>query len=129
MSTTALYNKLDRVETAVAAALVRDSARLAEPGGRTRCTRSSPVGAWLYVKVLDGNHLASTEHRLQELRGTWAAPSPAKRSCLGSATRVLTDRLDQRMDMPRNAAGSPRCCIASVRATCGSRTATFAPWG
>ena len=30
VSTTALYNKLDRVETTVAAALVRDSARLAE---------------------------------------------------------------------------------------------------
>jgi hypothetical protein len=31
VSTTALYNKLDRVETQVAAALVRDSARLAAP--------------------------------------------------------------------------------------------------
>ena len=31
VSTTALYNKLDRVETAVSAALVRDSAELAEP--------------------------------------------------------------------------------------------------
>ena len=31
VSTTALYNKLDRVETGVAAALVRDSAALAEP--------------------------------------------------------------------------------------------------
>src|SRR6266487_6184035 len=31
VSTTALYNKLDRVETGVAAALVRDSARLAVP--------------------------------------------------------------------------------------------------
>src|SRR6516164_9861995 len=31
VSTTALYNKLDRVETGVAAALVRDSAELAEP--------------------------------------------------------------------------------------------------
>ena len=31
VSTTALYNKLDRVESGVAAELVRDSARLAEP--------------------------------------------------------------------------------------------------
>lgn len=31
VSTTALYNKLDRVETGVSAALVRDSAELAEP--------------------------------------------------------------------------------------------------
>ena len=31
VSTTALYNKLDRIETRVSAALVRDSAALAEP--------------------------------------------------------------------------------------------------
>ena len=28
------------------------------------------------VKFLDGNHLAATEHRLEELRSTWAAPLP-----------------------------------------------------
>jgi hypothetical protein len=28
------------------------------------------------VKFLDGNHLAATEHRLGELRATWAAPLP-----------------------------------------------------
>jgi len=28
------------------------------------------------VKFLDGNHLAATEHRLEELRRTWAAPLP-----------------------------------------------------
>jgi hypothetical protein len=31
VSTTALYNKLDRVESGVATALVRDAARLTEP--------------------------------------------------------------------------------------------------
>lgn len=28
------------------------------------------------VRFLDGNHLAATEHRLEELRRTWAAPLP-----------------------------------------------------
>jgi hypothetical protein len=30
------------------------------------------------VRVLDGNHLAATEHRLEELRTTWAAPLPGR---------------------------------------------------
>jgi hypothetical protein len=35
------------------------------------------------VRFLDGNHLAATEHRLEELRLTWAAPLP------GTALAVL----------------------------------------
>jgi len=76
VSTTALYNKLDRVETAVSAALVRDSAALAEPvikGLRASQPRWVPG---YQIKVLDGNHLAATEHRLKELRTTWEAPLP-----------------------------------------------------
>ena len=70
VSTTALYNKLDRVETGVAAALVRDSARLATPVVHAlRACHPRWVPGYT-SKVLDGNHLASTEHRLQELRGT-----------------------------------------------------------
>jgi IS4 transposase len=86
VSTTALYNKLDRVETAVAAELVRDSARLADPV--IKALRASHP-RWLpgyTIKVLDGNHLSSTEHRLKELRGTWAAPLP------GQALVVLDQR-------------------------------------
>ena len=74
VSTTALYNKLDRVETRVAAALVRDSAALAEPV--VKALRASHP-RWLpgyQIKVLDGTHWSSTEHRLKALRGTWAAP-------------------------------------------------------
>jgi hypothetical protein len=74
VSTTALYNKLDRVETEVSAALVRDSAALAEPV--VKALRASHP-RWLpgyQIKVLDGNHLSSTAHRLKELRSTWAAP-------------------------------------------------------
>ena len=65
VSTTALYNKLDRVETGVSAALVRDSAELAEPV--VKALRASHP-RWLpgyQLKVLDGNHLSSTAHRLK----------------------------------------------------------------
>jgi hypothetical protein len=67
VSTPALYNKLDRVETEVSAALVRESAALAEPV--IKASRASHL-CWLpsyQIKVLDGNHLSSPEHHLKEL--------------------------------------------------------------
>ena len=89
VSTTALYNKLDRVETGVSAALVRDSAALAEPVVKALRT-SHP--RWLpgyQIKVLDGNHLSSTEHRLKELRSTWAAPLPGQALVVLDQQRML----------------------------------------
>jgi hypothetical protein len=89
VSTTALYNKLDRVETGVSAALVRDSARLAEPV--VKALRASHP-RWLpgyQIKVLDGNHLSSTEHRLKELRATWAAPLPGQALVVLDQQRML----------------------------------------
>src|SRR5499433_2387702 len=89
VSTTALYNKLDRVETAVSAALVRDSAELAEPV--VKALRASHP-RWLsgyQIKVLDGNHLSSTEHRLKELRDTWAAPLPGQALVVLDQQRML----------------------------------------
>jgi DDE family transposase len=89
VSTTALYNKLDRVEPGVAAALVRDSAELAEPVVKA-LQASHP--RWLsgyQIKVLDGNHLSSTEHRLKALRGTWAAPFPGQALVVLDQQRML----------------------------------------
>jgi len=89
VSTTALYNKLDRVETGVSAALVRDSAVLAEPV--VKALRASHP-RWLsgyQIKVLDGNHLSSTEHRLKALRGTWAAPLPGQALVVLDQQRML----------------------------------------
>jgi IS4 transposase len=89
VSTTALYTKLDRVETGVSAALVRDSAALAEPV--VKALRASQP-RWLpgyQIKVLDGNHLASTEQRLKELRSTWAAPLPGHALVVLDQQRML----------------------------------------
>ena len=30
------------------------------------------------IRILDGNHLSATEHRLEPLRDTWAAPLPGR---------------------------------------------------
>src|SRR5262245_18446157 len=89
VSTTALYNKLDRVEPGVSAALVRDSAALVEPV--VKALRASHP-RWLpgsQIKVLDGHHLASTEHRLKDLRGTWAAPLPGQALVVLDQQRML----------------------------------------
>lgn len=89
VSTTALYNKLDRVETAVSAELVRDSFRQAEPVIRAlRASHSQWLGGY-HVKVLDGNHLSATEHRIEELRSTWAAPLPGKALVVLDQQRML----------------------------------------
>ena len=89
VSATALYNKLDRVETGVSAALVRDSAKLAEPV--IKALRASHP-RWIpgyQIRVLDGNHLSATEHRLQELRETWAAPLPGQALVVLDQQRML----------------------------------------
>jgi IS4 transposase len=89
VSTTALYNKLDRVETGVSAALVRDSATLAEPVVKAlRASHPRWVSGY-QIKVLDGNHLASTERRLKALRGTWAAPLPGHALVVLDQQRML----------------------------------------
>src|SRR5579862_1518670 len=75
---TAVYNKLDRVESVVSAALVRDAA---EQAASVIDALGARQESWLpgyRCRVLDGNHLSATEHRLEELRTTWAAPLPGK---------------------------------------------------
>jgi hypothetical protein len=71
-----VYNKLQHVELAVSAALVRDSAQQVAPVLAALRGQLPPLLPGYSVKILDGNHLAATEHRLKELRLTWAAPLP-----------------------------------------------------
>lgn len=89
VSTTALYNKLDRVETGVSAALVRDSAELAEPVIKALGASHPRWVSGYQIKVLDGNHLSATEHRLKDLRGTWAAPLPGQALVVLDQQRML----------------------------------------
>src|SRR3954464_8740922 len=78
VSDQAVYDKLRHVELGVAQALVHDAADRVVPVLRAL---RAPLPSWLpgyRVKILDGNHLEATEHRLPELRTTWAAPLPGK---------------------------------------------------
>lgn len=83
----AVYDKIDRTEPALSAALVRSTgARMAEVVDAMAGARS-PLLPGYHVKILDGNHLASTEHRLKELRTMRAGALP------GQALVVLDPRL------------------------------------
>jgi hypothetical protein len=78
VSITSVYNKLNGVETGTSAALVREMAR-------EKATLIEALGAvcesWLpgyRIKVLDGNCVEATEHRLEVLRATAAGALPGK---------------------------------------------------
>ena len=78
VSLRALYDKLERTEPGVSAELVRHTARTLGP---VITAMGGERAAWLpgyRVKILDGNHLAGTEHRLKELRTTGAGALPGK---------------------------------------------------
>src|SRR6516164_5250636 len=78
VSDQAVYDKLDGMELGLSAALVEDSAQQAEAVIHALAARRAPWLPGYRVRILDGNHLSATEHRLEELRTTWAAPLPGK---------------------------------------------------
>lgn len=78
VSLTATYTKLERIELRLSQELVRHSyQQLTNVGHHLRAAEPSPV-AGFKPKILDGNHLAATEHRLKETRHSTAAPLPGK---------------------------------------------------
>lgn len=92
VSDQAVYDKLRHVERAVSTALVAESAQRAAPLIRHLKAAHPSWVRGFRVKLLDGNHLAATEHRLAELRTTWAAPLPGKALViLDQASMLVTD--------------------------------------
>jgi hypothetical protein len=92
VSDQAVYDKLDGMELGLSAALVGDSAQQAEAVIDALSARRKPWLPGYRVRILDGNHLSATEHRLEELRTTWAAPLPGKvLAVLQPETGLATD--------------------------------------
>jgi hypothetical protein len=78
VSDDSIYNKINGMELGVMQALVRDSAkRAAEVIDELGQRKPSWLPGYC-VRILDGNAPAATEHRLEPLRDTWAAPLPGK---------------------------------------------------
>jgi len=76
VSVTSVYNKLDGIEPTLSAELARHTARKLGPLIRQLAGQRPELLPGYRVKILDGNHLAATEHRLAELRTTTAGPLP-----------------------------------------------------
>jgi IS4 transposase len=78
VSRTAVYDKLNGVEPQVSAALTRQTAaNLTAVVGQLGGALPGLLPGYR-VKILDGNCLAKTEHRLHELRTVAAGPLPGK---------------------------------------------------
>jgi IS4 transposase len=78
VSITSLYNKLNGIETNISAELVRYAAKQVEPiikklGGTVR----SPLPG-IRLKLLDGNCIEKSQHRIEELRFISSGPLPGK---------------------------------------------------
>jgi IS4 transposase len=73
-----IYNKLKGMELGLSEAVVRDSAQRAEEVIDELQARQDPWLPGYHMRILDGNHLSATEHRLEPLRDTWAAPLPGR---------------------------------------------------
>jgi hypothetical protein len=72
----AMYDKLKRLELPIAAGLVQYAGREVGASLRQMPVPPPPLLPGYRVRVLDGNHLAGTEHRLLELRRYRAAALP-----------------------------------------------------
>jgi IS4 transposase len=89
VSRSAFYQKLNGVEPAVAAALTRQTATgLAAVVDQLGGALPDLLPGYR-VKILDGNCLAKTEHRLQELRLLAAGPLPGKSLVVLDPARML----------------------------------------
>lgn len=89
----AVYDKLDGAETAVSAALVHTvAARLAPVIDAMGGARPDWLSGYR-TRILDGNHLPGSEHRIKELRTMRAAALP------GHALVVLDPRLMSATDV------------------------------
>jgi hypothetical protein len=78
VSITSVYNKLNGISTVTSSELVRDSAAQCAEIVREMGGERAPWLAGYRIRVLDGNCIEATEHRLKELRETGAGALPGK---------------------------------------------------
>lgn len=92
VSVRSVYNKLNGTETQVCQALVRESARrLVEVVDELSCRK--PLLKGYRTRIIDGNHLTSTDHRLKALRRTRSGPLPGQALAVLDPDRMLISDL------------------------------------
>src|SRR5262249_43223371 len=94
VSLRAVYDKVAKVEPATSAALVAHTARTLQPVIERLRGGLPALLAGYRVRILDGNHLAGTEHRLKELRTLAAGALPGQTlAVLDAETMPVTEAL------------------------------------
>lgn len=93
VSKPAFYSKLNGLEPAVGQALVRYSAAALAPVIEQLGGQAEPSLPGYRVKIVDGNHLGATDHRLKVLRTIAAGPLP------GHSLAVLDPQLMMAVDV------------------------------
>ena len=78
VSRKSVYNKLNRIEPQISAALVEDSVTQFAPVIEKLRATLPPLLRGYRTRILDGNHFSATEHRIEELRTIGDAPLPGK---------------------------------------------------
>jgi hypothetical protein len=78
VSITSVYNKLNGIETETSAQLVRYAAGQATPIIKKMGGTNPDLLPGLRVKLLDGNCIEKSHHRIKELRSLSAGPLPGK---------------------------------------------------
>lgn len=98
VSDQAVYDKLQAMELGISAALVADSPRKAANVIDELKARRAPWLPGFRTRILDGNHLAATEHRIKELRTIWEAPLPGTTLVVMDPTTGLATDIVQTPD-------------------------------
>jgi len=89
---TNVYEKLKHIETPVCSALVRHVSDRCEGLVRELGGACTPLLDGYRVRILDGNHLAATQRRLEVTRGHSAAPLPGQSlAVLDPALMLITE--------------------------------------
>jgi IS4 transposase len=90
ISYVALYDKLKHVEPATMTALIHENAvRLGEVISELKAELPALIRGYR-TRIVDGNALAATDHRLKELRKTASAPLPGKSLVVFDYERDIT---------------------------------------
>lgn len=89
VSVTAVYDKLNGVETEVSRQMVRQTSLRMGAVVQRLAPRRKPLLRGYRTKIIDGNHLAATEHRIEELRTIGGGPLPGHALAVLEPDRML----------------------------------------
>jgi IS4 transposase len=89
VSVTAVYGKLNGVETEVSRQMVRQTGERMQEVVQRLAPRRPPLLRGFHTKIIDGNHLAATEHRIEELRTLGSGPLPGQALVVLEPDRML----------------------------------------